>query len=119
MNEIDVIAMAADFVAGENGCSFSHCKGKAVESYVVDFRNDKGEMMHFSFPVCAECLRHINDKFSDWVPVLCVECAVGGWMLRNADVPDYAHAGFVDGCDDECTGVRKRGWWLGRDAFNC
>ncbi len=117
MDEIDKAVIMADFLANKKECCL--CKRQADDVYIAKFEDAHKNADHFVWPICHVCLAEIGDMFSEWVPMFCIECSKAGWLQRNADVPDNAHAGFVDGCDDECTGVRKRGWWLARDAFNC
>jgi hypothetical protein len=108
MDKIDQVGM---MVAAIGKCCL--CDNESGDIYMVDFVLADGSHISLTWHICQECRALIQDRFSDWVPVFCVNCRNAGWMRRseNKNIPDGCVSAFVDGCH-ACTGVCAQGWYL-------
>lgn len=107
MNSIDEVGL---IISTLGTCTL--CTNPSSDIYTAKFTHPTDPTpLHLSYKVCTPCMKEISDLFSLWVPIFCIHCLQGSWLLRNPDVPDQSHAGFTDGCW-ECTGIIKKGWWL-------
>jgi len=111
MNKIDKLGM---MVAAIGECCL--CDNESADIYTVRFVDNHGNKFIMEWRVCQTCRAEIMDIFSEWIAMFCVDCKKAGWLKRDGNVPEHAHAGFAHGCY-HCSTEVKGGWWLSNELL--